>query len=356
MPEVRVGASRVECDDDQPVLDALLRSGVWMPNSCNQGTCGTCKVRLLAGEVDHRDSPTDTLTDDERAAGMALACQATPRTDVEVAAPGSDPDRRTHPLRDLVATVVEVHDVARDTRVVVLGLDEPLAYSAGQYVEVVVPGRGARRQYSIANPPGESRHLELHVRRVPGGVASDAWVFGTLAVGDRVEASGPLGDFHLADEPDGPDDGGGEPMVLVGGGTGLAPLKAIVLAALARQPDREVVLYHGVRAAADLYDLDLYADLAARHPGFRFVPVLSEETGTGHREGFPTDAFTDDVETGRGRSGWLCGPPAMVDAGVRAFKRRRMAPRMIHREKFTPADALGAGAGIDIDTREQESA
>ncbi|GAA4704251.1 2Fe-2S iron-sulfur cluster-binding protein [Pseudonocardia yuanmonensis] len=332
---VTVGGRRVECAADQSLLDACLRAGLWMPNSCNQGTCGTCKLQVVGGEVDHRDSPSDTLTAEERAAGMALACQARPLSDVEVGGAGSA--RTTHPLRDLAATVLEVADIARDTRRILLGLPEPLAFSAGQYVELVVPGSGARRQYSLANTADEDKVLELHVRRVPGGVATEGWLFDGVAVGDEVRAVGPLGDFHLPPESD--DDGG--PMVLIGGGTGLAPLIGIARTALARHPSREVVLYHGVRGAADLYDLDRFAELGEQYPGFRFVPVLSDEPTPEHRSGFPTDAFVEDIPTARGWSGWLCGPPAMVEAGVKAFKRRRMAPRHIHREKFTPADALG---------------
>ena len=336
---VSVGGRRVECGPDRTVLDAFLRAGVWMPNSCNQGTCGTCKIRVVSGEVDHGASPLDTLTGDERSAGLALACQARPLTDTVVESAGSA-GRSTHPLRDVVATVLAVEDIARDTRRVLLGLAEPLAFDAGQYVELVVPGSGARRQYSLANTADEDKVLELHVRRVPGGLATDRWLFDGLAVGDHVEASGPLGDFHLPSEHE--DDGG--PMVLVGGGTGLAPLVGITRTALARYPERQVVLYHGVRGADDLYDVDRFTELADTYPGFRFVPVLSDEpppAGTSFRTGFPTDAFVEDVPSARGWSGWLCGPPAMVEAGVKAFKRRRMAPRQIHREKFTPADALG---------------
>ncbi|MBB5159326.1 2Fe-2S iron-sulfur cluster-binding protein [Saccharopolyspora phatthalungensis] len=330
---VSVGGRSVECADDQSLLDACLRAAVWMPNSCNQGTCGTCKLRVLSGEVDHGASPLDTLTDDERRAGLALACQARPVSDVELSSPGST-GRATHALQDLVATVLEVSDIARDTRRVLLGLPEPLAFEAGQYVELVVPGSGARRQYSLANTADENKVLELHVRRVPGGLATDGWLFDGLAAGDRVAASGPLGDFHLPPEAD--DDGG--PMALVGGGTGLAPLVGIARTALRRHPDRVVLLYHGVRGAADLYDLDRFAELPELHPNFRFVPVLSHEPDPAYRSGFPTDAFVEDVASGRGWSGWLCGPPAMVEAGVTAFKRRRMSPRRIHREKFTPTE------------------
>nr|WP_260173371.1 hypothetical protein [Nocardioides albus] len=132
-------------------------------------------------------------------------------------------------------------------------------------------------------------------------------------------------------------------MVLIGGGTGLAPLLGIARTALERHPDRTMVLYHGVRTAADLYDTDRLAELAATYRGFNLVTVLSRESVPGHRSGYAPDAFVDDIASARGWSGWLCGSPALVEAGVKAFKRRRMAPRLIHREKFEPADAVGAG-------------
>lgn len=340
-PIVRIGDRSVEHQPGQSILETLLRAGVWMPSSCNQGTCGTCKLQVLQGQVDHAGSPLDTLTQDERAQGLALGCQATPCTDMTVALRGAQ-TRSTHPLRDLTATVTAVEEVARDTHRILLQLDEPLAFRPGQYVELAVPGREQSRQYSLANAEGEDMLLELHVRRVDGGLATDRWLCRSLRVADRVDISGPLGDFHLPDEPD--DEG--EPMVLIGGGTGLAPLMGIVRTALARRPDRSVLLYHGVRGQEDLYCGEVLAELAAQHPSFRFVQVLSHETGGGTcRSGFPTDVFLEEVTAARGWSGWLCGPPALVEAGVRAFKRRRMAPRQIHREKFTPADtALGAVA------------
>lgn len=333
---ISVAGRRVECIEDQSILESLLRAGVWMPNSCNQGTCGTCKLQVLSGEVDHRDSPQDTLSAEERTQGLALACQARPLRDTEVALCGSKEARSTHVLRDLAGTVTGVEEIARDTRRILLDLDEALDFSAGQYIELTVPGTIERRQYSLANTAEENKVLELHVRRVPGGLASDQWLFGTVAVGDRVEGLGPLGDFHA---PPAEEDAG-EPMVLIGGGTGLAPLVGIVRTALARHPNREVVLYHGVRGESDLYDGGVFAELGASYDGFRFVPVLSDETSPDHRSGFPTDAFFEDIPSCRGWSGWLCGPPPMVEAGVKAFKRRRMTPRLIHREKFTPADAL----------------
>ncbi|MFW2242933.1 2Fe-2S iron-sulfur cluster-binding protein [Rhodococcus opacus] len=326
---VSVAADRVECRPDQPLLDAFLRGSVWMPNSCNQGTCGTCKLRVVSGSVDHGRSPENTLTRAEREQGFALACQATPLGDTVVERLDAAPAGTVHALRDVVGTVSAIEDVARDTRRVLVTLDSPLEFSAGQYVELRVPGTDHRRQYSMANTPGESKQLEFHIRRQPGGIATDGWVFGSLSVGERVDMVGPLGDFRLDPEDEGP-------MILLGGGTGLAPLKSIVHQALTVAPDRAIHLYHGVREESDLYDVDLFQEWERAHPGFRYVPCLSDQSWPG-RSGYVTDAFVEDFDTCRGYSGYLCGPPAMVDAGVKAFKRRRMAPRRIFREKFTPA-------------------
>lgn len=129
----------------------------------------------------------------------------------------------------------------------------------------------------------EDTVLELHVRRVPGGLASDHWLFGTVAVGDRVDAIGPLGDFHVPTT----EEDAGEPMMLIGGGTGLAPLVGIVRTALARHPERAVVLYHGVRDESDLYDRERFAELEASYAGFRFVPVLSDFASNRLPDGLP---------------------------------------------------------------------
>ena len=326
--------TQVACAVDQNLLDAFLRANTWLPHGCSQGTCGSCKMQVLEGEIDHRASSEFILSPQERSEGLALACQATPRSDllVEPVAEVADDGVVRHPLRDVLGTVSALEDIARDTRRLVIDLDEPMPFTAGQYVELLVPGTEIRRQYSMANAPADTASIELHVRRTEGGAATAGWIFARMHVGDRVEVRGPLGVFGIGRPQD-------EPAILVAGGTGLAPMKSIVAAALAEDLVPELWLYHGGRTEQDLYDVEFFRDLDSRHDHFHYRPVLSEQDWDG-ANGMVTDAVLEEFPTCKGFAGYLCGPPAMVEAGRKVFKRRRMAPRLIHQEEFTDASDL----------------
>ena len=329
--------TETSCGEDQNVLDAFLRANTWLPHGCSQGTCGSCKMHVLEGHIDHRASSEFILTNQEREEGVALACQATPRSGllVQPLADVTDDGVVRHPLRDVAGRVTVLEDIARDTRRLVLELDEPLPFSAGQYVELLVPGTDIWRQYSMANAPSDTASIELHVRRTEGGAATAGWIFAHMGLGDRVEVRGPMGVFGIGRPQE-------EPAILVAGGTGLAPMKSIVQAALAEDLVPELWLYHGGRTEQDLYDVEFFTDLAARHEQFHYRPVLSEQAWDG-ATGMVTDAVLEDFSTCKGIAGYLCGPPAMVDAGRKAFKRRRMAPRLINQEEFTDASDLAVG-------------
>lgn len=321
------------------VLEAALRANHWLPHSCSQGTCGTCKIRVLCGEVDHGDADESILTTDERSSGLALACQASPRADLTISPVNDvDPGRTMHALRDFRGTVRELSDVARQTRKLVVELDEPMEFDAGQYAELIVPGTSVARQYSMANSPSEQRLLEFHVRCTEGGRATAGWIFDTLAVGDRIDLRGPLGQFGIVEAQ-------AEPAILVGGGTGLAPLKSIVRHALDGDLLPSIHLYHGGRRAIDLYDVEYFRAIEAADARFHYHPVLSEESWDG-ATGMVTDAVLRDFASCRGHSAYLCGPPAMVVAAVKALKRRRMSPRLIFKEEFTVCAPPSAAAVV----------
>ena len=213
----------VECRSDQPILDACLRAGVWLPHACTHGTCGTCKVEVLDGDVEHNDASDFALMEFERNEGKTLTCVATPESDVTIEADIEFEEGVVHhPVEDFIGTVVVLDDIARETRRLVIDLDHEMTFNPGQYVTIDVPGKGVTRTYSMANPPGEPGRIELQIRRTPG------W-----ARHRRVDLQEPRGRRHgaaLRDLTAGSSTGrrAPEPAILIGGGTGLAPLKSIV--------------------------------------------------------------------------------------------------------------------------------
>jgi phenol hydroxylase P5 protein len=160
-----------------------------------------------------------------------------------------------------------VDDIARETRRLLIDLDTAIAFNPGQYVTIEVPGTGATRTYSMANPPGEPNRLELQIRRTPGGLGTDGWIFKSLAAGDTIRLSGPYGRFFLREART-------EPMILIGGGTGLAPLKSILRHVLETGLPQRLYLYQGARTQADLYDVEFFRTLEEEHDGqFTYRPV-----------------------------------------------------------------------------------
>jgi phenol hydroxylase P5 protein len=192
----------------------------------------------------------------------------------------------------------------------------------------------------VASPPGQPRTIELHVKRTPGGLGSDGWVFAGLAAGDPVRLSGPYGRFFLREARP-------EPAILIGGGTGLAPLKAIVRHVLEGGRAHRLYLYHGARTRADLYDVELFRELEARFPAqFSYRPVLSEERVAGFAHGTVTAVAGDDFPTCQGHTAYLCGPPPMIEAALKMLMRKRLFPRDIYREDFYDARDKATGGGV----------
>ena len=212
--------AELDCREDQTILDAFLREGIWLPHACTHGTCGTCKAEILDGEVDFGDASPYALLDSERAEGCALLCVARPRGDLVVEADVDVEDGvDVHPVRDHCGIVDSVVDIARDVRRVTIDLDTPLRFNPGQYVMLNVPG-AQQRPYSIASTPSRANRIELHIKRSAGGLATDGWIFKSMTAGERVTLSGPYGRFSLRPARE-------EPILLLGSGTGLAPLKSM---------------------------------------------------------------------------------------------------------------------------------
>lgn len=291
----------------QTILEAALAADLPYPYGCRGGNCGTCKTRLLEGQVDSDQYAPEALSEAEAAAGLILACRARPRSDVVVECLGGWLEAPP-PVRRLQARVIALEVVARSvTRLRLEAYGHPLLFLAGQYAELSFGGRPARA-YSMANRPDDPV-LEFHIRHF-GGVAS-GYVTSQLGIGALVDVHGPFGTAHLR--------GSNCPIVAIAGSTGLAPIRSIVLTALARGHRELIHLLFGVRDEPDLYGLDELDALTKRHSNLRITPVLSQpERPTRLRTGLVHEALADDFASLAGYEIHLAGPPEMVAAATAA--------------------------------------
>lgn len=324
--------------EGQTILDACLRAGIWLPHACGHGLCGTCKIDVLEGAVDHHNASQFALMDFERDEGKALACVATLQADAVIEAElDEDPDAVSTPVRDFLATISRVEHLTSDILGIWLDLHgEGLTFQAGQYVALEIPGVDGARSFSIASVPSQPNRIELHVRLVPGGLAT-TWLHEHADIGLSLKAAGPYGRFFVRRSA-------GLPKIFLAGGSGLSSPQGMILDLLEHGDTAPIVLIHGARTAGDLYNVELLSDLAGQYPNFRYVPAVSEGGGDQFRQGFVHEV-AQDLFSGnfQGNQAYLCGPPAMIDACITALMRGRLFEQFIFTEKFlTPADAAQA--------------
>jgi CDP-4-dehydro-6-deoxyglucose reductase len=298
-----------EVQEGESILTAALRQDLVLPYGCRNGACGSCKGRILEGRVDYGVYQPKALTDDEKAQGKALFCQARPLGDlvIEARTVGAAKDI---PIRTLPCRVQKLERLADDVMAIYLKLpaNERLQFLAGQYLEFLLRD-GSRRSFSMANAPHDDELIQLHVRHVAGGQFTDH-VFGKMKERDILRFEGPLGTFFLREDSQ-------KPIVFVASGTGFAPIKSVIEHALRKSVARPMTLYWGGRRPKDLY-----MDALARQWPIKYVPVVSDalpEDGWTGRTGFVHRAVMEDFPDLSGYQVYACGVPVMVDAARRDF-------------------------------------
>ena len=297
----------------ETVLEAAQRAGVALPYSCRAGVCGSCKATLLEGDCEYPRNPPLALNANALAQHAVLLCQAVPVSDLLLEA------REVTSVEDIVrrqldVVVADKWHLAPD----VIGLrllpdhgEARLNWLPGQYLDVLLDD-GKRRPFSIANGPQADGAIELHVRHVAGG-GFTSWVSDTLKIGDRLRIEGPLGTFVPREDSE-------RPMVFMAGGTGFAPIKAIVEHFIALGTRRPMQVYWGARSAADIYLRPLAERWARERPNLQFHAVVSDpEQAKGLRMGLVHEAVLEDQPDLSGHDLYMSGPPAMIDAGHQLF-------------------------------------
>lgn len=308
-------------NEDETILEAALREGFSLPYGCRNGACGSCKGRVLSGQLDYgKHSPT-ALKEEEKAQGRALFCRAKPLSDLTIEA------KEIGAAKDIVVKIlpcrVETLEKRADDVMVVkikLPAAERLQFLAGQYIDFQLKD-GKARSYSLANPPHDDALLELHIRHIPGGLFTDP-LFSTLKARDILRLKGPLGSFFIREDSD-------KPIIFIAGGTGFAPIKGMLEHAFSEHTDRELILYWGVRSLKDLYMAELPQQWLAERPNFSFIPVLSNPESVDQwqgRTGFVHDAVLADFADLSGYQIYACGAPIMVDSAREAFMQTRGLP------------------------------
>ena len=305
------------------MLEAAQRAGIALPYSCRAGVCGSCRAVLVSGKCDYPRNPPLALSGENKANRAILLCQATPLSDLSIEA------REVTSVEDVAkrqldVVVTEKRQLAPD----VVGLhlqpapgETALNWLPGQYLDIVLPD-GKHRPFSIAGNPRADGTIELHVRHVAGG-GFTSWVANGLNVGDVLRIEAPLGTFVPREDSE-------RPIIFMAGGTGFAPVKAVVEHFIELGSRRPIDVYWGARSAADLYQYEVARGWEARAPNLRFHAVVSDPERTqGLREGLVHEAVLEDHPDLSGFDLYMSGPPPMISSG-----------RILFAEAGLPADKL----------------
>lgn len=310
-----------ECES---VLTAALKQGYQLPYGCQNGVCGSCKAKLIAGSVRYEDAVSG-LSEYEKKHGYALLCKAIPESDLVL-----EINENQLPVRTLACRVVKVERFTDDFMRLSLQLakDQCLQFYAGQYIDLLLDGK--RRSFSLANPPHQDNCLELHVRYYKNGLFSE-YAFHELQEKVLLRFIGPFGDFFLRHDSV-------RPMIMVAGGTGFAPIKAIIEDAIYNNCQRPIRLYWGARQESDLYLHALALSWAEQYPHIEYVPVLSD-VGWGGRCGLVHSAVLQDYADFSAYEVYVCGPSPMVVAMRDGLIARGLSEQFIYSDAFEFVDS-----------------
>ncbi len=337
---LKTSGKQFTVNQDETVLEAALRQNINLPYGCKNGACGSCKGKVLEGQVTHGQHSESAMSRADETGGATLFCCAHPLSDLLIEA------REVQGAGDIAIRKVpcRVNAISRHgSDVAILKLQLPASerfqFLAGQYLEFLLKD-GQRRAYSIANAPEQEGPLELHIRHLPGGLFTD-FVFAAkdpaLKEKDILRFEGPLGSFFLREDSK-------KPIIFVAAGTGFAPIKSIIEQMQAKKIQRPISLYWGGRRPSDLYMNSLCETWAQDLPDFKYIPVISdalpEDTWDG-RSGFVHEAVMTDHPNLKDFQVYACGAPVMVNAARQDFSSQCHLPE----EEFF-ADSFTSAADL----------
>ena len=324
-------ARDVTVEGGRPLLSTLRDEQIFIPSACGgRGSCGLCKLKILEGAGDALPTELPWLSPEEQQHKIRLSCQIKVKNALRIEIP-----EELFNVKQYEAKVVSIRNLTYDIKEVRLKLPPPaeINFKAGQFVQFEVPpyaltSEPVYRAYSLSSDARLKDEIEMEIRYVPNGICT-TYVHRHLKVGDKATVNGPYGDFYLRETD--------RDLILVAGGSGMAPIKSILHQMQHENNARRTRYFFGARAVRDLFLLEEMKAFEQQLPDFAFIPALSapdpEDHWSGER-GMITEVVDSHVETTDNTEAYLCGSPLMIDACIEVLKKKGMAEELIYYDKF----------------------
>ncbi|MNO85401.1 Benzoate 1,2-dioxygenase electron transfer component [compost metagenome] len=319
----------IEATGQETVADAAYRQGINIPLDCRDGACGTCKCKAESGRYDLGDNfIEDALSEDEIAEGYVLTCQMRAESDCVIRIPASSQLCKTEQA-SFEAAISDVRQLSASTIALSIKGEalSRLAFLPGQYVNLKVPGSEQSRAYSFSSLQKDGE-VSFLIRNVPGGLMS-SFLTNLAKAGDSLSLAGPLGSFYLRPIQ--------RPLLLLAGGTGLAPFTAMLEKIAEQGSEHPLHLIYGVTNDFDLVELDRLQALAARIPNFTYSACVANPDSQYPQKGYVTQHIEPRHLNDGDVDVYLCGPPPMVEAVSQYVREQGITPANFYYEKFAAA-------------------
>ena len=330
--KIRINKDKeLELEGGQSLLTSLKSEKVFIPSACGgRGSCGLCKCKVTDGAGDTLPTELPWLDDEERKNGTRLACQVKVKNNIDI-----EIDPELLYVREFDSRVASIVDLTHDIKQVTLDLIEPahIEFKSGQFVQIETPeydltDEPVYRAYSLSSVPSNHKQVEMEIRLVPNGICT-TYVHKHLKVGDKMTLNGPYGDFHLSETD--------KEIICIAGGSGMAPIKSILLDMELRGIDRKATYFFGARSKSDLFLIEEMERLEQALPNFTFVPALSAPDDGDNWQGdlgLITEVVARHKPETSQMEAYLCGSPLMIDACIKTLTDGGMPEEAIFYDKF----------------------
>lgn len=329
--DINEGEKELTVEGGSSLLSSLASNKIFIPSACGgKATCGLCKIQVIDGAGPLLPTEEPFLTPDEVKNGVRLSCQVKIKKDIKISIP-----EELFNIKEYNATVSRITDMTHDIKEFRFDFDEDedIKFKAGQYMQIETKPYGkikekAIRAYSISSVPSDSNGVELIIRRVPGGLCT-TYMHEHINKGNRVRITGPYGDFYRRDDSN--------QYIFMAGGSGMAPIKSIIMDIIEKGLDKEMFFFFGAVGVRDLYHTDFFRGLEKEYPKFKYIPALSNavpEDNWKGETGLVTDVMKKYIDTGNGKHAYLCGSPGMINACVKVLTFMDFKEELIYYDKF----------------------